>query len=141
MTKNSATSPRKNHDQSGSERGDVSGEGAHPRQHEPQRAAGGVRGPGPHSATGGADREGAQRGKDSQLMSSIFCIFILKFKSIKVTVSYLNGVCVHVSVQSVQLLSSAAGINLTPPGNQACILAPGVHSLYLKHPDELEFGS
>lgn len=141
MTKNSATSPRKNHDQSGSERGDVSGEGAHPRQHEPQRAAGGVRGPGPHSATGGADREGAQRGKDLQLMSSIFYIFILKFKSIKVTVSWLFKWCLCARVSAVCPAVELCSWNLTPPGNQACILAPGVHSLYLKHPDELEFCS
>lgn len=47
----------------GSERGVVSGEAADRGEHEPQREAGGVRGPRPHRPAGGADREGAPRGK------------------------------------------------------------------------------
>lgn len=38
------------------------GQGPDSGHHEPQREAGGVRGPGPHRPAGGADREGAPGG-------------------------------------------------------------------------------
>lgn len=55
--------PREENVPAGNERAPVPGQGADSGQHEPQCEAGRVRGPRPHSAASGADREGAERGK------------------------------------------------------------------------------